>query len=92
MNEPKLPPVRLTNQQQYEKADRERRITKEWLLELMKQSPIKPATKGELRQLAIEKFGVSQNAFDGGWIMAIEESGNRHWYDSLPRRKIIPPN
>jgi hypothetical protein len=82
----------LTNKQQYEKADRERRIVKEWLQELMRQSPIKPATKSELRQLAIEKFSVSQNAFDGGWIQAIEESGNRHWYDSLPRRKIVPPN
>jgi hypothetical protein len=92
MNEPKLPPVRLTNQQQYEKADRDRRITKEWLLELMSQSPMKPATKGELRQLAIEKFGVSQNAFDGGWIQAIEQSGNHHWYDSQPRKKIVPPN
>jgi len=52
----------------------------------------KPATKSVLRQIAMEKFGVSQKSFDGGWILAIEESGNRSWYDPLPRGKKTKPD
>jgi len=55
------------------------------LLGLMDQSPINLATKSALRRMDIEKFGVSQKSFDGGWILAIEESGNRSWHLSLPR-------
>jgi hypothetical protein len=53
----------------------------------MKQSRTKPATKDVLRQIAIETFGVSKGAFDFGWIAAIEDSGNHHWYDPAPRSK-----
>ena len=82
----------LINQQAYENAKRERALIRDWLLEMMKQSPIKPATKDVLREIAIKKFRVSKHSFDAGWIWAIEDSSNHHWYDPLPRRKKIQPS
>ena len=36
---------------------------------------------------AVERFAVSKSAFDFAWIWAIEETGNRHWYEPLPRSR-----
>jgi hypothetical protein len=71
----------------YDKAQRERALVCEWLMEMMRQSSQKPATKDTLRELAMEKFGVSRNSFDAGWNVAIMSSGNEHWWDPLPRSK-----
>ena len=66
-------------------AEQQRRLCKNWLLFLMAKSAVKPATKEELRAAAIHRWGVSRAAFDFGWIDAIEETGNQHWYEPLRR-------
>jgi hypothetical protein len=53
----------------------------------MSSSPEKTRTKADLRDEAIERFKVSKNAFDFAWIWAIEETGNRHWYEPLPQSR-----
>lgn len=72
-------------QAQFDKADLERKKVCDWLLKLMAQSPIKPATKAELRAIAQAKFGVSKNSFDSGWDLAIIVSGNEQWWKPSPR-------
>jgi hypothetical protein len=72
----------------YEKAKADRIQVCNWLLDLMMQSPHKPATKDVLREITVQKFGVSKSSFNAGWDMAIIESGNKHWWNPLPRHKI----
>jgi hypothetical protein len=74
----------------YEAAEAQRRLCRDWLLYVMSSSSEKTRTKADLRAEAIERFKVSKSAFDVAWIWAIEETGNRHWYEPLPRsrRKI----
>jgi molybdopterin-biosynthesis enzyme MoeA-like protein len=50
-------------------------------------SSVRTRTKDDLRAEAIERFKVSKNAFDFAWISAIERTGNRHWYEPLPRSR-----
>jgi hypothetical protein len=45
------------------------------------------ANQDDLRAETIERFGVSKSAFDVAWTWAIEETGNRHWYEPLPRSR-----
>ena len=52
---------------------------------IMAASSEKTRTKADLRDEAIERFAVSKSAFDFAWIWAIEETGNRRWYEPLPR-------
>jgi hypothetical protein len=68
-------------------ADAQRRLCRDWLLYIMSSSAEKTRTKADLRDEAIERFRVSKNAFDFAWIWAIEEMGNRHWYEPLPRSR-----
>lgn len=75
------------SQQLYDQAEKQRKLCRDWLLYLMTQSSEKPATKEALRKEAMTRWGVSKSAFDGGWISAIEQTGNHHWYDLSPRQK-----
>jgi hypothetical protein len=70
-----------------EAADAQRTLCRDWLLYVMSSSPEKTRTKADLRAEAIERFRVSKSAFDVAWIWAIEETGNRHWYEPLPRSR-----
>jgi hypothetical protein len=70
-----------------EKAEAERQLCRDWLRDIMRRSPEKVQTKAELRAEAVRLFNVSKQSFDFGWIAAIEETGNRHWYEPLPRSK-----
>src|SRR5258705_2700068 len=54
---------------------------RDFLLPFMHNNQPKYLTKDELRVAAMRKFNVSKNAFDMGWMMAIENTG-RH--DSRP--------
>ena len=74
-------------------AERQRRLCRDWLLYIMAASSEKTRTKADLRDETIERFGVSKSTFDFAWIWAIEETGNRHCYDPLPRsrRKATTP-
>ena len=43
-------------------------------------------TKDELRSAAMRELKVSKNAFDLGWMAAIEDTGRHDWYEPLRRR------
>ena len=43
-------------------------------------------TKDELRSAVMRELNVSKNAFDMGWMMAIEDTGRHDWYEPLRRR------
>lgn len=77
-------------QAQFDKVERERNQVRDWLLELMAQSAVKPATKAELCAIAQAKFGVSKNSFNAGWDLAIFATGNEHWWEPLPRSARKP--
>jgi hypothetical protein len=70
-----------------ETAAAQRKLCLDWLLYLMAKSPVKTRTKEDLRAEAIDRFKVSKQSFDVAWTWAIEETGNRHWYDPLPKSK-----
>ena len=72
--------------EQFDKAQYERNQVRDWLLMLMAQSSVKPATKVQLWTIAKAKFSVSKKAFDDGWNLAIIESGNEHWWKSHPQK------
>jgi len=71
----------------YDAADEQRRLCRDWLLYIMSASPERTRTKEDLRAEAMQRFNVSKKAFDTAWIWAIEQTGNRHWYDPLPRSR-----
>src|SRR6266550_5385974 len=59
---------------------------RDFLLPFMQNNQPKYLTKDELRVAAMRKFNVSKNAFDMGWMMAIENTGRHDWYEPLRRR------
>lgn len=68
------------------KAADERRRCRNWLLPFMKDGRPKPATKDELRAVAMRDLGVSKSSFDFAWIDAIERAGRQDWYEPLRGR------
>jgi hypothetical protein len=70
----------------FEQAVEQRRRCRDWLLPFMQNNQPKFLTKDELRSAAMRELNVSKLSFDMGWIMAIEESGRRDWYEPLRRR------
>ena len=84
---PKMPPYMLAL---FEKAQAERKLCKEWLIRIMRASPVKTRSKDDLRAEAMRDLGVSKSSFDGAWIGAIEELGYHDWYE--PLRKGRRPN
>ena len=70
-----------------ELADVQRKLCRDWLLYIMTASSVKTRTKCDLRAEAIGRFKVSKSAFDFAWISAIEKTGNRHWYEPLPKSR-----
>ena len=84
---PKLPPHMLAL---FEKAQAERKLCREWLIRIMRASPIKTRSKDDLRAEAMRDLKVSKSSFDDAWIGAIEELGYHDWYE--PLRKGRRPN
>jgi hypothetical protein len=39
------------------------------------------------RAEAMKRLKVSKSAFDVAWTWAIEKTGNRHWYEPLPKSR-----
>jgi len=68
-------------------AAAQRRLCRDWLIYIMTASSEKTRTKADLRAEAIARFQVSKSAFDFGWMWAIEDTGNHHWYEPLPRSR-----
>ena len=62
---------------------------RDWLLPYMQNNNPKFLTKEELRGAAMRELGISKNAFDVGWIAAIEDTGRRDWYEPLGRRSRV---
>jgi hypothetical protein len=71
----------------YDAANEQRELCRDWLLYLMSASSERTRTKADLRAEAIERFKVSKGVFDAAWIRVIEETGNQHWYEPLPRSR-----
>jgi hypothetical protein len=69
----------------YDAARKQRMLCVDWLLYIMAASSVKTRTKDDLRSEAMKRFKVSKKAFDEAWILAIEQTGNRHWYTPLPK-------
>ena len=69
----------------YEAADAQRKLCRDWLLYIMAGSSVRTRTKDDLRAEAMKRLKVSKSAFDAAWILAIKKTGNRHWYEPLPR-------
>jgi hypothetical protein len=59
---------------------------RDWLLPFMQNNQPKFLTKDELRSAAMRELKVSKNAFDFGWMAAIEDTGRHDWYEPLRRR------
>jgi hypothetical protein len=68
-------------------AKAQRRLCRDWLIDIMTASSEKTRTKADLRAEAIARFKVSKSAFDFGWMWAIEDTGNHHSYEPLPRSR-----
>ena len=77
-----LPPHRVAL---YQKAEDERRKCLEWLIRIMRASPIKTRSKDDLRAEAMRDLKISKSTFDQAWIGAIEELGLHNWYEPLRR-------
>jgi len=52
----------------------------------MRNGQPKSLTKDELRSAAVRELNVSKNAFDFGWMAAIEDTGRHDWYEPLRKR------
>ena len=74
------------SQELSEKFAEERRRCRDWLLPFMQNNQPKFLTKDELRSAAMRELKVSKNAFDFGWMAAIEDTGRHDWYEPLRRR------
>jgi hypothetical protein len=59
---------------------------RDWVLPYMQNNQSKFLTKDQLRSAAMRELKVSKNAFDFGWMTAIEDSGRHDWYEPLRRR------
>ena len=77
------------SQELSEKFAEERLRCRDWLLPFMQNNQPKFLTKDELRSAAMRELKVSKNAFDFGWMAAIEDTGRRDWYEPLRRRMRI---
>ena len=68
-------------------ADAQRKLCRDWLLYIMAVSSVRTRTKDDLRAEAMKRLKVSKSAFDVAWTWAIEKTGNRHWYEPLPKSR-----
>ena len=83
-----IPTIKLSPRAQaaHDTFEAQHKLCRDWLLTVMGASPKRTRTKEDLRAEAIASFHVSKSAFDFGWMTAVDDSGNTHWYDPLPRR------
>jgi hypothetical protein len=60
--------------------------SRDWLLPFMQNGQPKFLTKEELCNAAMRELRVSKNAFNFGWMAAIEDTGRHDWYKPLRKR------
>jgi hypothetical protein len=78
--------TKTKSQELSEKFTEQWQRCRSWLLPYMQNNQPKFLTKDELRSAAMRELKVSKNAFDLGWIAAIEYTGRHDWYEPLRRR------
>jgi hypothetical protein len=78
--------MKTRSQELSEKFTEQWQQCRDWLLPYMQNDQRKFLTKNELRIAAMRDLNVSKNAFDFGWIAAIEDSGRHDWYEPLRKR------
>jgi hypothetical protein len=81
--------MKTRNQERSEQFTGQWHRCRDWLLPFMQNNQPKFLTKDELRSAAMRELNVSKNAFDFGWMAAIEDSGRHDWYEPLRRRLRI---
>ena len=65
---------------------------RDWLLPFMQNDQPKFLTKDELRSVAMCELDVSKNAFNMGWTMTIEQTGQHDWYEPLRHHDAVFKN
>jgi hypothetical protein len=81
--------TKTRKQELSEKFTEQRQRCRDWLMPLMQNNQLKFLTKNELRSAAMRELNVSKNAFDFGWMAAIEDTERHDWYEPLRRRFLI---
>ena len=79
----------MTKSRRQELSDKfteQRQQCRDWLLPFMQDNRPKFLTKDKLRRAAMCELKVSRNAFDFGWMAAIEDSERQDWYEPLRKR------
>ncbi len=75
--------TKTKSQELSEKFTEQWQRCRDWLLPYMQNNQPKFLTKDELRSAAMRELKVSKNAFDLGWLAAIEDTGRHDWYEPL---------
>ena len=71
-----------------DKALRDRKRCRDWLMPHMALGSPKALTKEQYRQLALAELGpMSKASFNDAWIWAIEDSRRPDWYEPKRSRK-----
>ena len=78
--------TRTRSQELSEKFTEQWQRCRDWLLPFMQNDQPKFLTKDEFRSAAMRELKVSKNAFDFGWMAAIEDTGRHDWCEPLRRR------
>ena len=73
-----------------DKALRDRKRCRDWLMPHMALGSPKALTKEQYRQLALAELGpMSKASFNDAWIWAIEDSRREDWYEPKRSRKEV---
>jgi hypothetical protein len=78
--------IKSRSQELSEKFTDQWHRSRDWLLPFMRNGQPKFLTKDELRSAAMRELNVSKNAFNFGWMAAIEDTGRHDWYEPLRKR------
>jgi hypothetical protein len=78
--------IKSRSQELSEKFTEQWQRSRDWLLPFMRNGQPKFLTKAQLRSAAMRELNVSKNAFDFGWMAAIEDTGRHDWYEPLRKR------
>lgn len=71
-----------------DKALKDRKRCRDWLMPHMALGSPKALTKEQYRQLALAELGpMAKASFNDAWIWAIEDSQRQDWYEPKRNRK-----
>jgi hypothetical protein len=78
--------TKTRNQELSEQFAEQWQRSRDWLVPFMQDNQPKFLTQYELRSAEIRELNVSKNAFDFGWMAAIDDTGRHDWYEPLRKR------